>query len=91
MRAHFPKKPKNSLGKEVRRLENRKKLLGKNGRARPCDGTVVLILKSLPRIKDCEYFFSANGTSPASGFSKAKARLDERVTLAHYTPHDLRR
>jgi integrase len=53
--------------------------------------SVVGILKSLPRIKDCEYFFSANGTKPASGFSKAKARLDERATLAHYTIHDLRR
>lgn len=53
--------------------------------------TLVRILKSLPRIKDCEYFFSANGTSPASGFSKAKARLDERAKLAHYTLHDLRR
>jgi integrase len=53
--------------------------------------SVVRILKGLPRIKDCEYFFSANGTKPASGFSKAKTRLDERATLAHYTIHDLRR
>jgi integrase len=53
--------------------------------------SAVRILKSLPRIKDCEYFFSANGTSPASGFNKAKTRLDERAEIAHYTLHDLRR
>lgn len=39
--------------------------------------------------------FTTNGTTPFSGFSKAKRRLDAAInaadTIPHWTPHDIRR
>ena len=53
--------------------------------------TAIAILKTLPRVPGSKYFFSTTGKSPASGFSKAKKRLDKLAVLPHYTLHDLRR
>lgn len=54
----------------------------------------VAIIKGLPRIVgESDFVFTSNGTTPVSGFSKAKARLDALMPAG--TPtwvfHDLRR
>lgn len=61
------------------------------------------IIKAMPRIgRKSRYVFTTNGTSPVSGFSRMKARLDARMLeamqaddpeaeLKHFTLHDLRR
>jgi integrase len=47
--------------------------------------------------RKCEFFFSTNGRTPISGFSKYKKRLDELVTaeagteIPNWTLHDCRR
>ena len=35
--------------------------------------------------------FSTNGRTPVSGFGKAKANLDRKLSIPHWTLHDLRR
>lgn len=59
------------------------------------------ILASIPRIAGCNFVFTTTGTSPISGFSKAKRHLDAaigkmceaagREPMAPWVPHDLRR
>jgi integrase len=76
----------------------------KNGREHhvPLSPLAVEILQSLPRIKVCQFLFSTTGTTPISGVSKMKLRLDAamlaelrktdpKATLEPWTPHDLRR
>lgn len=67
-----------------------------------CDA-VVAIFEELPRLGD--FLFTTSGKTPASGFSKAKSRIDdlmltelrreaenpEKITLADWRLHDLRR
>lgn len=60
----------------------------------PLSSSVVEILEKLPRTS--ELVFSTNGKTPLSGFSKAKARMDIRISEHHedmpaWTYHDLRR
>jgi integrase len=50
------------------------------------------IITSQSRVEGCSYVFSTNDRSPISGWSKAKAKLDEKMEVS--TPwrlHDLRR
>jgi integrase len=56
------------------------------------------ILRNLPRMKGSPYLFTTTGTSPASGISRAKARLDSLIMVANggraipsWRLHDLRR
>jgi integrase len=56
------------------------------------------ILVALPRRTDTDFVFSTNGKTAVSGFSKAKARLDELIdtreaigTIADWRFHDFRR
>jgi integrase len=56
------------------------------------------ILTDLPRFANSDLVFSSNGKTSISGFSKAKARLDNAVAVRNdgvpikpWTPHDLRR
>ena len=43
------------------------------------------------RIDSCDFVFSKTGTSPISGFSKAKARIDAASGVKNWRIHDLRR
>jgi integrase len=64
----------------------------------PLSDVAVEILRGIPRIDGSPYVFTTTGTSPVSGISKAKARLDQLIATANggkaITPwrmHDLRR
>ena len=65
---------------------------------------MIETIKAVPRMKNKEgYFFTTNGRTPFSGFSKAKKRLDalmleiareedpETTAIPNWTLHDLRR
>jgi integrase len=51
------------------------------------------ILKTSPQIEDSDLIFSKTGTTPVSGFSRAKARLDAALPsgMPGWVLHDLRR
>lgn len=58
----------------------------------PLSPEAVTILMSLPRLGD--YVFTTDGTTPVSGFSKIKTKLDKLLgesNMPHWTFHDLRR
>ena len=64
----------------------------------PLSDVAVEILRGIPRIEGSPYVFTTTGTSPVSGISKAKARLDQLITAANgdraippWRIHDLRR
>jgi len=75
----------------------------KNGRPHvvPLAPQVVDMLRALPRIDRCPFVFSTNGRTHASGYSRAKARLDALIAeerqqaaldpLQAWRWHDLRR
>lgn len=65
----------------------------KNGRSHtvPLTEFAFGILKSLPRIDDNKYVFGKTGDAPASGFSRAKRRLDDQMNVPCWRIHDLRR
>jgi integrase len=89
----------------------RNKTAAKSGKAgdldRPLSKLALSILQTMPRIPESPYVFSLDGWRPISGFSKPKARLDERVEvllaaengeagrlplpIPNWTLHDLRR
>jgi integrase len=49
------------------------------------------ILSGLPRMDGSEFVFTTTGQTPISGFSKAKAMLDEASGIYGWKIHDLRR
>jgi len=55
----------------------------------PLSPLALSILEVLPRNGD--YVFTTTGRSPISGFSKAKARLDQLSKVGSWRLHDLRR
>ena len=58
----------------------------------PLPPEAITILMSLPRLGD--YVFTSDGTTPVSGFSKIKTKLDSLLgesAIPHWTFHDLRR
>jgi integrase len=63
----------------------------KNGQAHevPLSPAALDILNSLPRTG--ELVFTTTGTTPISGFSKAKIRLDKLSEVTDWRLHDLRR
>jgi integrase len=72
----------------------------KNGRPHtiPLSTTATALIEKLPRIDKSEYVFTTTGETPVSGWSKAKALLDEHATkindkraLPGWRLHDLRR
>lgn len=68
----------------------------KNGKAHlvHLSPLVVALLRGIPRLKESSYVFTTTGTTPISGFSKAKATLDALIGEQITTPwrvHDLRR
>jgi len=58
----------------------------------PLSDAVLAVLESLPRIGD-KYVFTTSGTSPSSGYSKGKRRLDALLPpdMPEWRLHDLRR
>jgi len=52
---------------------------------------VLSELLALPRDEEQEYLFSTTGTTPVSGFPKAKKRLDGLTGVSGWRNHDLRR
>jgi integrase len=71
----------------------------KNGQPHlvPLSTAALDVLAMVRRIKGAGYLFTANGTTPVSGFAKAKTRLDREMAAAAPEPipafviHDLRR
>jgi integrase len=66
----------------------------------PLTEPVIAILKSLPRIAGRGFIFTTTGDTPVSGFSRAKASLDELMSansaprqtgIEPWILHDLRR
>jgi integrase len=64
----------------------------------PLSDVAVEIVRGVPRVGDSSFVFTTTGTSPVSGSSKAKARLDELIAIANggraippWRLHDLRR
>ncbi|GEO13795.1 tyrosine-type recombinase/integrase [Microvirga aerophila] len=64
----------------------------------PLSDLAVEILRSISRIEGSPYVFTTKGSSPASGISKAKSRLDQLIAAANngraippWRLHDLRR
>ena len=55
--------------------------------------TALATLKSIPRIKDCDYVFGPTGEKCGFGFSKAKDRLDAKAEkmMTPWRLHDPRR
>ena len=49
------------------------------------------ILEKIPQRLDSDFVFTTTGTSAVSGFSKAKARLDQLSAVNEWRLHDLRR
>jgi integrase len=49
------------------------------------------VLAGIRRVPNCKYVFSTTGTSPVSGFSKTKVKIDGLLSIAPWTFHDLRR
>ena len=71
----------------------------KTGKAHivPLSDAALAVLDDLPRIAGAGYVFSTNGSTPVSGFSRAKRRIDDIVAQAlggspsRWVFHDLRR
>ena len=57
----------------------------------PLSSAAMKLIKRLPRIAGSEYVFTVDGKLPISGWSRAKARLDELVQIEPWRLHDLRR
>jgi integrase len=65
----------------------------KNGRAHVVhlSPSAVEIISHLPRIDGSDLLFTTTGTTPISGFSRAKKKLDALSGVTDWTFHDLRR
>jgi integrase len=64
----------------------------------PLSDAAMRILQCLPRVGHSQFLFTTTGTSPVSGVSKAKTRLDQLISAANggqsisaWRMHDLRR
>lgn len=64
----------------------------------PLTAEARAVINGQPEIDDCDFVFTTNGSTPFSGFSKAKRDLDKELTKAmegedvpNWTLHDLRR
>jgi integrase len=65
----------------------------KNGRAHtlPLPAMAWKIIEAVPHRAGVEHLFGRGGPQGFVGFQKSKRILDRRVTLPHWTAHDLRR
>jgi integrase len=58
---------------------------------RPLSREAQDVLAKLPRIGKKGFVFTTGGDAPLGGFSKFKAKLDEKAGISGWTLHDLRR
>jgi integrase len=67
--------------------------IAKNGRAHqvPLSGIALGIIEAFPRFVGSDLVFTTTGTSPISGFGRAKDRLDFSMQAGEWRLHDLRR
>jgi integrase len=67
--------------------------IAKNGRAHevPLSTAVLDIIQRLPRFVGSDLVFTTTGTSPISGFGRAKGRIDSMMQGSEWRLHDLRR
>jgi integrase len=67
--------------------------IAKNGRAHqvPLSTTALEVIQRLPRFVGSNLVFTTTGTSPISGFGRAKDRLDFMMQGGEWRLHDLRR
>lgn len=65
----------------------------KNGRAHVVhlSQTAIDIISHLPKMDGSDFLFTTTGTTPISGFSRAKKKLDALSDTSDWTFHDLRR
>jgi integrase len=65
----------------------------KNKRAHdvPLSALARNIIADVARIAESPFVFTVTGRSPVSGFSKAKARLDDAMNIPPWRTHDIRR
>ena len=57
----------------------------------PLSLPAITVLQHVPRIADSKHVFTTNGKTSVSGWSRAKARLDELSGVSDWRIHDLRR
>jgi integrase len=57
----------------------------------PLSDAVLDVLRTLPRFLGSDYVFTTTGTTPISGFGRAKGRLFASVNAPDWRIHDLRR
>jgi integrase len=60
-------------------------------RSIPLSSLARAIVDGLPRIANAEFVFSTTGTTPVSGWSKAKKQIDQHCKIPAWRLHDLRR
>jgi integrase len=65
----------------------------KNAQAQdvPLSELALDILQSIPRFVGSDYVFTTTGTTPISGFGRAKYRLEAAMGATDWRTHDLRR
>ena len=59
----------------------------------PLSEHAVALIRSMPKIVDCDFVLTTNGKAPISGFSRYKTALDKSLgdTVVPWRLHDLRR
>jgi integrase len=62
-----------------------------SGHEVPLSAPALEVIGTVHRIQGQQLLFSTTGTTPISGFSKAKIEIDEDCAVADWTLHDLRR
>jgi integrase len=62
-----------------------------NGHEVPLSSPALAIIESVPRLSGRQLLFTTTGSTPVSGFSKAKVEIDEASGVEEWTIHDLRR
>jgi integrase len=62
-----------------------------SGHEVPLSDQALELVAAVPRIHGQQLLFSTTGTTPISGFSKAKTEIDELARVEDWTLHDLRR
>ena len=67
--------------------------LAKNGRAHevPLSKAAIALILTSPVFNKAQLVFTTNGSTPVSGFGRAKARLDAATGNSNWRLHDLRR
>ena len=57
----------------------------------PLSDAALEVLRSVPRFLGSDYVFTTTGSTPISGYGRAKDRLENKMKTAAWRTHDLRR